>query len=114
MAFILILIIILALLLIGAVLIQSSKGGLASQFTGAGASQLMGVKRTGDLLEQITWGLMIGLIVLTLSTSFVVDKNPSDEGPKSINRERAAEKSTAPINAPQKQNSQPTKDSIKK
>jgi len=114
MVFILILIIILALFLIGAVLIQSSKGGLASQFTGAGASQLMGVKRTGDLLEQITWGLMIGIMVLTLSTSFVVNKNATEDGPKSINRERAAEKSTAPINGPQKQNAQPKPDTTKK
>jgi preprotein translocase subunit SecG len=58
----------------------------------------MGVKRSNDLLEQITWGLAITLIVLTLSTSFLIDMSSSEEGAgsRSINVERAQERGTLP------------------
>ncbi|QHT71408.1 preprotein translocase subunit SecG [Rhodocytophaga rosea] len=91
------LIIFVCVLLILAVLAQNSKGGgLSSQFAGAGTSQLMGVKRTSDLLEQITWGLAIALIVLTLSTSFLLDMSSEGGGINSVNVERAQGKATAP------------------
>jgi preprotein translocase subunit SecG len=93
------LIIFVCVLLILAVLAQNSKGGgLSSQFAGAGTSQLMGVKRTSDLLEQITWGLAIALIVLTLSTSFLLDMS-GEGGINSVNVNRAQEKATAPAGA---------------
>lgn len=93
---IIILIIVISILLVLAVLAQNAKGGgLSSQFTGAGSGQLMGVKKTSDLLEQITWGLAITLIVLTLSTSFLmVDSNA--DGINSVNIERAQERA-APL-----------------
>ena len=57
-----ILTIISALLLIGVVLIQKSKGGgLSSTF--AGSNQIMGVRRTNDFIEKVTWTLA-GLIAL--------------------------------------------------
>jgi preprotein translocase subunit SecG len=66
--FIIVLILVVAVLLILVVLAQNPKGGgLASNFGGAGSSQLMGVKKTGDLLEKLTWGFVIALIVLSLS-----------------------------------------------
>ncbi len=90
------LIIFVCVILILAVLAQNSKGGgLSSQFAGAGSNQLMGVKKTSDLLEQITWGLAIALIVLCLSTSLLLDSSGS-QGPNSINVERAREKATLP------------------
>jgi preprotein translocase subunit SecG len=93
---VIVLIIIVAVLLILVVLVQNSKGGgLSNQFGGASSSQLMGVKKTGDLLEQITWGLAIGLMVLTMSTSLLVPRT-SDEGVNSVNIEKAPERSTAP------------------
>lgn len=47
------------------VLIQESKGGgLASNF--AGSNQIMGVRKTTDLVEKITWGLAIAIMVLCL------------------------------------------------
>lgn len=97
--FIIGLIIFISILLILAVLAQNAKGGgLSSGFAGAGSSQLMGVKRTSDLLEQITWGLAITLIVLTLSTSFLMDMSGGEEGTgtRSVNVERAQEKATLP------------------
>lgn len=94
--FIIVLIILVSVLLIITVLAQNSKGGgLASGFSGAGTSQLMGVKRTSDLLEQITWGLAIALILLTLSTGFVLDTS-GEQDINSVNIERAPTRSTLP------------------
>lgn len=95
MNLIVILIVLVSLLLMLVILAQNSKGGgLSSQFGGSGASQLMGVKRTGDLLEKITWGLAITLIALTLSTSFFIDNNGS--GVVSPNVQRAQEQNVVP------------------
>jgi preprotein translocase subunit SecG len=69
---------ILAVLLILVVLIQNSKGGgLAGEIGGMGSNQLMGVKKTTDLLEQITWGFGIGIMVLTLASYVLIDKGTS-------------------------------------
>ena len=51
---------------------------------------MIGVKRTGDLLEKITWGLAIALLALSLITNvLLVDRSP--EGPISPNIKRAEE-----------------------
>ena len=89
-----ILIVIVSLLLMLVILAQNSKGGgLSSQFGGSGTSQLMGVKRTGDLLEKITWGLAIALLALTLSTTFMIDGS-REGGIVSPNIQRAQEQQT--------------------
>ncbi|MBF8962510.1 preprotein translocase subunit SecG [Pontibacter sp. FD36] len=76
-------------LLVLVVLAQNPKGGgLSSQFGGGGASQLMGVKRTGDLLEKLTWGFAIALVVLTLGTHMMIDTN-TESTVRSVNEERA-------------------------
>ena len=60
-----------SILLVLVVLAQNSKGGgLSNQFGGSGASNLIGVKKTGDLLERLTWGFAIAIMVFTLATSF--------------------------------------------
>lgn len=60
-----------SILLVLVVLAQNSKGGgLSNQFGGSGASNLIGVKKTGDVLERLTWGLAIAIMVFTLATSF--------------------------------------------
>ncbi|MGF7214547.1 preprotein translocase subunit SecG [Spirosoma lacussanchae] len=80
---------ILTVLLILVVLIQNSKGGgLTSEIGGLGSNQLMGVKKTTDLLEQITWGLGIGVMVLSLASYIVVDRN-AVAGVNSVNVDRA-------------------------
>lgn len=85
-----------SVVLVLVVLAQNSKGGgLTSQFGGSGTSQLMGVKKTGDLLERITWGLAITLMVLTLSTKFIVKTNNGNEF-SSPNIESAQDKNVAP------------------
>jgi preprotein translocase subunit SecG len=80
-------ILIVCLLLALVVLAQNPKGGgLSSQFGSGGAANLMGVKRTGDLLEKLTWGFAIGLIVLSLGSHMI----SFGEGPtRSINQQRA-------------------------
>ncbi len=73
------LIVIVAVLLILVVLAQNPKGGgLSSQFGGSGTSQLMGVKKTGDLLEKLTWGFAVALLVLSVSTNFIQPNQEED------------------------------------
>ncbi|RZK23071.1 MAG: preprotein translocase subunit SecG [Hymenobacter sp.] len=82
-----VLILIVCLLLALVVLAQNPKGGgISSQFGAGGAANLMGVKRTGDLLEKLTWGFAISLIILSLSTHMI----SFGDGPtRSINQQRA-------------------------
>jgi len=74
-----VLIFIVCVLMIIIVLAQNSKGGgLTSTFSGG--NQVMGVKRTTDFMEKATWTLAVALLVLSLSTVFVIDDNPVVEG----------------------------------
>ena len=96
--FIISLTIVVAVLLILVVLSQNAKGGgLSSQFGGSGSSnQMIGVKRTTDLLEKLTWGFAIALIVLTLSSSFLIETQTSGNQIGSPNIDRAQERSVLP------------------
>lgn len=59
-----------AFLLVLVILAQNSKGGgLTSQFGGSGASNIMGVKKTGDLLEKLTWSFVIVIMVVSLAAN---------------------------------------------
>ena len=74
-----VLIFIVCILMILIVLAQNSKGGgLTSTFSGG--NQVMGVKRTTDFMEKATWTLAVALLVLSLSTVFVIDDSPVVEG----------------------------------
>jgi preprotein translocase subunit SecG len=87
---------VLAVLMVLVILAQDSKSGaLSSNF---GASQVMGVKRTSDLLEKLTWGFMIGIMVLVMGSKFVQDAGMETEAPTSVVGEKIK-------NKPQKQNS---------
>ncbi|KAA5547940.1 preprotein translocase subunit SecG [Adhaeribacter rhizoryzae] len=89
-------IIFISILLVLVVLSQNSKGGGLSNQFGAGSSNLIGVKRTGDLLERLTWGLAIGLVVLSLSSNMIIDKNAGALRARSVNQERASQQGAAP------------------
>ena len=106
--FLITLILIVSGLLILAVLVQNSKKeGLGSPLGNSGATQLIGVKRTSDLLEQLTWGLIIALFVLTLATSSFLNKTA--DLPLSPNVERAQEQGALPTTSAQEESSsQPT------
>ena len=63
--FIVILILIVSVCLAIVVLVQNSKGGgLAANFSAP--NQIMGVRKTTDFLEKLTWGLAVALVVLSL------------------------------------------------
>lgn len=69
--FLCILIVIASLLIIGAVLIQKSKGGgLASDYSSG--NQFMGYRKTTDFIEKATWSLAIFICVLSICASFAV------------------------------------------
>ncbi|MFP4088835.1 MAG: preprotein translocase subunit SecG [Cyclobacteriaceae bacterium] len=89
--------IVVAVLLVLVVLSQNAKGGLSSQFGGAGSSsQMIGVKRTTDLLEKLTWVFAIALILLVLTSSLLIDLGQTQEGVISPNIDRAQDRSVLP------------------
>lgn len=98
--FLIVLILIVTVLLILAVLMQNSKKeGLGNAYLGGttGASQLIGVKKTSDLLEQITWGLVTSLFVLSLISSFFINRtNRSGISSSSPNINRVQEQNALP------------------
>ena len=66
----LVIIVILAIFLCFIVTIQNSKGGgLAAGF--ASSNQIMGVRKTTDILEKTTWTLIIAISVLSIVTAYV-------------------------------------------
>ena len=101
-----------AVLLVLVVLAQNSKGGgLSSQFGGSGASNLIGVKKTGDLLERLTWGFAISIMVFTLATTFT---NPRANANSDELIQRAKEQQTAPgLNLKKSQSTTTKSDSAK-
>jgi len=59
------------------VLIQNSKGGgLASNF--ASSNQIMGVRKTTDVLEKATWGLASFIMMLCLVVAFITKSEFTD------------------------------------
>jgi len=81
------LIILFAILLVLVILAQNSKGGgLTSQFGGSAASNIIGVKKTGDLLEKLTWGFIVAIMVLTLSTNLITPGASNGSGSDIIDR----------------------------
>jgi len=73
-----VLVLIVCVLLIFAVLIQNAKGGgLAPNF--AANNQIMGVRKTTDIVEKATWTLAVALAVLTLASTFVIPKGQEGE-----------------------------------
>ena len=84
----LIIIVILALFLCFVVTIQNSKGGgLAAGF--ASSNQIMGVRKTTDILEKTTWTLIIAISVLSIVTAYVA--KPKVVNPGSVMEGEAIE-----------------------
>ncbi len=102
-----ILALIVSVLLVLVVLAQNPKGGgLNTQFGGGGASQLMGVQRTGDLLERLTWILAVTLMVISLAAYVVHGSDARAVQARSVNVEKALQEPAptptpaAPMTAP--------------
>ncbi|HNQ60794.1 MAG TPA: preprotein translocase subunit SecG [Bacteroidia bacterium] len=92
-----ILIILVSVLLALVVLIQNPKGGgIVSGIIGS--SQVMGVKKTSDFIEKLTWGLAISMVVLCLAASFSL---PSSEDRKiGTSMQEQIDNSGTPVNVP--------------
>ncbi|WP_297335281.1 preprotein translocase subunit SecG [Algoriphagus sp.] len=87
-------ILVLAVLLILVILGQNSKGGVGAAFGGS-ASQIMGVTRTGNVLEKATWVLAVSILVLSLvSSAFYTNSQPNQFS--SPNIESAKQQVVAP------------------
>ena len=90
-----ILIVIAALLMIGIVLIQESKGGgLASNFSSY--NQIGGVRKTTDFIEKTTWGLAAAMVIIGVACADVAPQ-ASGEGSVMENYQAPA---TNPNNLP--------------
>lgn len=77
------LIILASLLMCGIVLIQESKGGgLASSFSAQ--NNLLGVRKTTDVLEKATWGLALTMVLLSVLSSAFIDRATQAETPIAI------------------------------
>ena len=72
-----ILIVVAAILMIGIVLIQESKGGgLSSSF--ASYNQIGGVRKTTDFIEKATWGLAAAMVVISVICAWVAPTTSAD------------------------------------
>ena len=88
-------ILIAALLMIGIVLIQESKGGgLSSNF--ASYNQIGGVRKTTDFIEKATWGLAVAMVVFSVACAYVA---PQAAGDNSV-MENVENPTTNPNNLP--------------
>ena len=70
-------IVIAALLMIGIVLIQESKGGgLSSSFSSY--NQIGGVRKTTDFVEKATWGLALAMVIFSVVCAWVAPTATTD------------------------------------
>lgn len=92
-----ILTVITAILMIGIVLVQKSKGGgLSSSF--GGGNQLLGVRGTNKFLENATWTLAALIFVFSICSAYTLPKAGSSIRAERIqNTEEAAVPETAPV-----------------
>jgi len=90
-----VLIVIVAVLLAVVVLIQNSKGGgLAANF--ASQNQIMGVRKTADVLEKATWILAVVMLVLCLGATALTPGKVKEESFKGTQLDPNAIKTTVP------------------
>ncbi len=88
-------IIVLAVLLVLVILAQDSKGGVGAAFGGS-ASQVMGVTKTGNILEKATWVLAIAILFLSLGSSAFYTSDGSGGDFRSPNIDSAREQIISP------------------
>ena len=108
-----ILIVLTCVLLVLVVLVQNPKGGGISSGI-IGSNQVMGVKKTSDFIEKLTWGLATSLVILCLFASFTLPNKEARATTGSTMQEQIDNAGTAPQKAPvqnqpvQSQPAQPT------
>jgi preprotein translocase subunit SecG len=85
MIWIFLVLIVLASIILGAlVLVQNSKGGGLSGTFGGVSNQIMGVKKTTDVLENGTWLFAIIIAVLCLTSGLFIPRDNARAGKASV------------------------------
>lgn len=73
-----IIIVLAAILMIGIVLIQESKGGgLSSNFSAQ--NNLLGVRKTTDVVEKTTWGLAAAMVIISIACAYTAPKAATEQ-----------------------------------
>ncbi len=91
------------------VLVQNPKGGgLAANFSGG--SQFMGVRQTADMLEKLTWGFGVGILILSLAAATIIPRQVNTDGQEDSQLKNKIENTAAPVNLP----TAPAQDNSKK
>jgi preprotein translocase subunit SecG len=105
--FLSILIILVCVLLTLIVLIQNPKGGgIASNFMST--SQIVGAKQQVEIVEQITWGFVAGLVVLCIAFAAIVGSGSGVvEAKESIVKQTSSVPTAAPATSPMQQPTAP-------
>ena len=83
-----ILILIASIIIIGAVLVQNPKSGMAANF--GASNQVIGVRETTNFLEKATWTMAIAIVVLSLCATMAMDKGRVAESNAAITKESEA------------------------
>ena len=95
--FVLILLVVVCIALVGIVLIQNPKGGgLVSEFSTA--NQIIGVQKSTDGVEKVTWGLASTLFVLCLVSTLMGTSQQNESAPQkeSLIKDKVIELPSAP------------------
>ena len=96
--FLVILMVVAAILMCFIVLIQNSKGGgLASGFSSS--NEILGVRKTTDVLEKLTWGLAVFMVIASIATAYVMP-SASQQDRSVIMEQAQQEEKTNPYNLP--------------
>ena len=96
--FLVILMVVAAILMCFIVLIQNSKGGgLASGFSSS--NEILGVRKTTDVLEKLTWGLAVFMVIASIATADVMPSASQQDGSVIMEQAQKEEK-TNPYNLP--------------
>lgn len=104
-----VLIVLASLLMIFIVLIQESKGGgLASNFSSS--NQIMGVRKTTDVVEKLTWGLAVAMVVISVACAYVA---PNAAGDSSVMEGATQEQTALPAMPGASQKAAPAADAQK-
>lgn len=100
------LLVLVACLLIFLVIIQNSKGGGINTSLGgvASASQIIGVRKTADIVEKATWWMVGTMVVLTFGiniTYSLMRQNQAGAGTLRMNQQIEGQRiETSPTNLP--------------
>lgn len=79
------------------VLIQESKGGgLASSFSAS--NQIMGVRKTTDVIEKVTWGLAVAIVLLSIISVRCIPTAATEES--AVMKQATEQKATNSNNLP--------------